>query len=112
MAEVVDGGLVFHVEAEALALKAGLVNQHTGVGLKPRESAHDVPVHSLDLADGPRILEGLHRLLLHCKDDAVVTLQANRRRPTIHSLESVLNLEDFAIRSEDADRFVVLCHNY
>ena len=78
MAEVIDGGLVFHVKAEALALKSCLVNEHTGICLEARESAHDVPVHTLDLSDGPGILQGLHRLLLDCEDDTVVTLQANR----------------------------------
>ena len=112
MAEVIDRGLVLHIESEALTLKSGLVNEHTGISLQARESAHDVFVHTLNFSDGSRVLQGLNGLLLDSENDTIVSFQTNGCRTTIDSLKSVLNLEDFAIRSEDADRFVVLSHNY
>mmetsp|Transcript_13252 Transcript_13252/g.22485 ORF Transcript_13252/g.22485 Transcript_13252/m.22485 type:complete len:251 (-) Transcript_13252:33-785(-) len=107
---VVDGGLVLEVEPEGLALDSGLVNENSGIGLQPRECAHDVPVHPLDLPDRSGVLQVGHWLLLHGQHHAVLALEGDGGCSSVDGLEGVLDLEELAVGGEDGDRFVVGRH--
>ena len=108
--DIFDGGLVLEVEAEGLALESCLVNDLSGICLKTRERAHDVGVDFLDLPDSARILEMGDCFLLDCEDNAVRALESNGGSSSVDSFESVLNLEELAVRSKDGDGFVVSGH--
>ena len=99
--EVLDGRLIFHVEAEGLGLEASMVDQDTGVGLQAAERAHDMTVDLLNLANGSWILQRLNRLLLDGEDYAVFALEADGGGTTVHRFERVLYLEQLAVGSKN-----------
>lgn len=107
---IFKSGLILKVEAETLALKAGFVDKDSGISLETCEGKHNMLVYLQDLADCVRVLKSTCCLLLHGKNDAVLSLDTNSGGSTVDSLESILNLEEVAIGGEDSNSFVVSRH--
>lgn len=63
-----------------------------------------------DLADCVRVLQSSCCLLLNSENDTVLSLYSDSGGSTIHSLESILHLEEVAIGGEDSNSFIVSRH--
>ena len=110
VSDVVNGGLIFVLEAERLALETHLVDQDASVGLQTRESQHEVLIDALDLANGAWVLQLGHSVLLNGHHDAVVASDSNRCTATIDSFKGILHLEELAVWGENRIGFIVGGH--